>query len=432
MNQPHPPMLRENSRWVTCIVIGAGQAGLAMSHCLSSRGIDHVVLEKGEIANAWKTQRWDSLKLLSPNWQTRLVGYSYQGSDPDGFMTAAEYTSYLMRYADTLSAPIHTDVNVEQVSSTQNGYRVLTNQGEWQCKSLVMATGACAKPAIPKFANELPASIEAITPYQYKSPEQLADGGVLIVGASASGLQIASEIQQSGRQVIIATGEQVRMPRRYRGKDIQFWLDKSGLLSHRYDEVEDLERLRRLPSAQLVGSDDHRNLDLNLLQDEGAEVVGRLALVQGSKLQFSGSLANMCKMADLKMGRMLRLIDDFIRTQGLEREVPVPDAPDATRVTANPRLEMDLHREGIKTVVWATGFRPDFSWLKVPVIDPRGRLKHEGGVVHSPGLYVLGLPFMRRRNSQFIDGVAKDAQELAQHMEHYLHHNWRQSQVSVA
>lgn len=432
MNPTQPTMLRDNNRWVTCIVIGAGQAGLSMSHCLSSRGIDHVLLEKGEVANAWKTQRWNSLRLLSPNWQTRLAGYSYEGSDQDGFMTAEEYTSYLTRYANSLSAPIHTGVEVEQVSSTQNGYRVLTNQGEWQCKTLVMATGACAKPAVPKFANELPASVNAITPYEYKSPEQLADGDVLVVGASASGLQIASEIQQSGRQVTISTGEQVRMPRRYRGKDIQYWLDQSGLLSHRYDEVEDLERLRRLPSAQLVGSDDNRSLDLNQLQEEGAEVVGRLALVQGSKLQFSGSLANVCKMADLKMGRMLRLIDEYIRAEGIERDVSAPDVPAPTQVSANPRLEMDLHREGIKTVIWATGFRPDFSWLKVPVIDPRGRLKHEGGIVHSPGLYVLGLPFMRRRNSQFIDGVAKDAEELALHMDEYLQHNLQQSQVSVA
>ena len=419
-------------RFITTLVIGAGQAGLSMSHCLTKAGIDHALLERGEVANSWKTERWDSLRLLSPNWQTRLAGYQYQGDNPDGFMSGGEFTEYLQNYAQTLAAPIYCGVEVLQVSSTQNGYRVVTNQGDWQCRALVIATGACSKPVIPKLAEQLPDYIHSLTPAAYKNPEQLPEGGVLVVGASASGLQLASEIQKSGRQVTIATGEQVRMPRRYRGRDMQWWLDQMGLLADRYDEVEDLERLRRLPSAQLVGSDTYANLDLNSVQAEGVEVVGRLAFIHDNKMQFSGSLANVCKMADLKMRRLLKRVDEFIATQDYVNDIPPPDVPADTCTAESPKLELDLRRDEIKTVIWATGFRPDYDWLKVPVLDAKGRLKHDGGVVNNPGLYVLGLPFMRRRNSQFIDGVAHDAEELAQHMSAYLQNHWQANQFAIA
>lgn len=420
-----------SARFINTLIIGAGQAGLSMSHCLSKQGVEHALLERGEVANSWKTERWDSLRLLSPNWQTRLADYQYEGDNPDGFMTCDQFTEYLENYSRQLQAPIHTKVNVEQVSSTQNGYRVVTNQGEWQCRALVMANGICDKPFVPKIAANLPAKVHALTPKFYRNPDQLPAGGVLVVGASASGLQIAREIRRSGRQVILAVGEQVRMPRCYRGKDVQWWLDQSGILGHRYDEMEDLERLRRLPSAQLIGSDEYVNLDLNTLQDDGVEIAGRLAFIHNDRLQFSGSLNNVCKMADLKMRRMLKSIDDFIAKQPYRKEVPESDVPEDTHVPTSPRLELDLARENINTVIWATGYRPDYSWLKVPVLDARGRLKHDGGVVASPGLYVLGLPFMRRRNSAFIDGVARDAEELAPHLAKYLQlHQHQQKAVA--
>ncbi len=423
---------QQANRFINALVIGAGQAGLSMSHCLTKQGVEHVILERGEVANAWKTERWDSLRLLSPNWQTRLADYSYIGEDPDGFMSCAEYISYLESYADGLQSPIHTGVEVQQVSSMQNGYRVITNLGEWRCRTLVIATGACGKPYIPRLAETLPDDICSLTPKDYRNPQRLSSGGVLIVGASASGLQLASELARSGRRVILATGEQVRMPRTYRGRDIQWWLDQSGLLADRYDEVEDLERLRRLPSAQLVGTGEGDNLDLNTLQDEGVEVVGRLAFIHNDTLQFSGCLANLCKMADLKMRRLLKLVDAFIEQQDYRHEVPAPDVPEDLRVPESPRLELNLQRENIGTVMWATGFRPDYSWLKVPVLDARGRLEHDGGVVSSPGLYVLGLPFMRRRNSQFIDGVGKDAEELSEHLAMYLEQQLHVNQSAIA
>lgn len=407
-------------RIVTCIVVGAGQAGLAMSRCLTRAGIDHVLFERGEVANSWKTERWDSLNLLSPNWQTRLSGYQYTGPDPDGFMSNLEFIEYLQGYSRTLDAPLYTGVDVTRVSKTQNGYRVETSSGEWQCRTLVIATGASNIPVVPEAASSLPRKIASLTPMEYKNPAQLQDGGVLIVGASASGLQLATEIQRSGRQVIVSTGEQVRMPRSYRGRDIMWWMDRSGILDDRYDEVEDISRSRQLPSAQLIGGHQPGNLDLNSVQDDGVEVVGRLTFIHGSRVQFSGSLANVCKLADLKMRRLLRYIDAYAQVRYHRAELPEAYAPEDTRISASPRLELDISSGEVKTVIWATGYRPDYSWLQVPTFDARGGLLHDGGIAVSPGMYVLGLPFMRRRKSQFIDGVADDARELTAHMQSFL------------
>jgi len=419
-------------RFVTTIIIGAGQAGLSMSRCLTKAGVDHVLLERGEVANSWRKERWDSLRLLSPNWQTRLVDYQYQGDNPDEFMSCNEFISYLTRYSETVEAPIHTGVKVEQVTRTQNGYRVLTNTGEWQCKALVLATGECSIPKVPRMSEALPSSINQVTPKYYRNPGRLANGGVLIVGASATGLQLAEEIQQSGRQVTVCAGEQTRMPRRYRGKDINWWMDQCGVLDVKYTEVDDLNRVRRIPSLQLVGSSPPRDLDINNLTRQGINFVGRLAGIKDHKALFSGSLANVCKMADLKMERMLRTIDSWIEENGLEHLVPPSHEMEPTRVETDPRLEMSLHSGEIRTVIWATGYRPDFSWLNVPVFDRKGDLKHDGGVVDAPGLYAMGLTFMRRRKSIFIDGVAEDANDLSHHIVGYLRHADRSSTASVA
>ncbi len=418
--------------FVSTVIIGAGQAGLSMSRCLSRAGIDHVILERGEVGNSWRRERWDSLRLLSPNWQSRLIDYSYQGDDVDGFMSVNEFITYLDGYCETVSAPVHTGVTVNQVTRTQNGYRVLTDTGEWQCRALVIATGASNVPRVPGFARAVPASIDCLDTAQYKNPGQLRDGGVLVVGASASGLQLAEEIQHSGRQVTVAAGEQVRMPRHYRGRDIMWWLDRCGVLDQRYTEVEELTRARRVASLQLVGSNPARNLDINSLSREGVRFVGRLSSIQGHRALFSGSLANLCKMADLKMNRMLRVIDRWIDEKGLGDGLPPVPEMEPARVDSNPRLEVDLGSGEIRTILWATGYRPDYSWLKVPVLDSKGCLLHDGGVVDLPGLYVIGLPFLRRRKSVFIDGVADDARELSAHLSEYLQQACRRPLLQVA
>jgi len=243
---------------------------------------------------------------------------------------------------------------------------------------------------------------------------------VLVVGGSATGLQLAEEIHASGRPVTLAVGEHVRLPRVYRGRDIQHWMHVAGVLDERYDRVDDIRRARGVPSPQLIGSDDRRTLDLNTLSDQGVRLAGRLAGVRDGRLQFSGSLRNVCKLADLKMDRLLDNIDEWIDANGVsDRACPAQRfAP--TRVSEAPLLSLDLAGGEIRSVLWATGFKPDYSWLDVPVLDRRGQIRHDGGVTESPGLVVMGLPYLRRRKSSFIHGAEDDARDLSSYLAQYL------------
>lgn len=408
------------ARSTTVVVVGAGHAGLAMSRCLADRSIDHVVLERGEVANSWKKERWDSLRLLTPNWQSRLPGYGYEGDDPDGFRTMPETIGFIERYAEVTSAPVSTDTTVTSVSRQDGGYAVETDQGTWTSRAVVLATGACNLPRVPKFAAEVPSPIDTVTPNRYRNPDQLAPGGVLVVGASATGTQIADEVHRSGRPVTLAVGEHVRVPRTYRGRDIEWWMDRAGVLDDPYDEADNLERVRSLPSLQLTGSDDRHTLDLNALAALGVKLVGRLSGIRDRRAQFSGSLRNVCALSDLKMNRLLDRIDEWVEEAELDGEVEPAQRFEPTAVEASPPLGMDLGSGEIRTIIWATGFRPDYSWLDVPVLDRKGRLRHDGGVVEEPGLYVLGLPYLRRLRSSLLDGAAADAEFLSSHLESHL------------
>ncbi|MDX1576993.1 MAG: NAD(P)-binding domain-containing protein [Gemmatimonadota bacterium] len=404
----------------TTVVIGAGHAGLAMSRCLAERSIDHVVLERGEVANSWKTERWDSLRLLTPNWQSRLPDFEYEGDDPDGFRDMPETIAFLERYAEASQAPVETHTNVTSVRRANGGYEVATDRGPWHARAVVIASGACNIPNVPSLAKLVPEDISQLTPMEYRNPDQLEEGGVLVVGASATGTQIADEVQRSGRPVTIAVGEHVRVPRVYRGRDIKWWMDLVGVLDERYTEYDNVERVRNLPSLQLTGSDSRRTLDLNALTDIGVKLIGRLAGIAGSTAQFSGSLANLCALADLKMNRLLDRIDEWVAENRLEEAFEPSHRFDATRVEASPPLALDLASGEIRTIVWATGYRPDHSWLEVPVFDRKGRLRHDGGVVEAPGLYLMGIPFLRRRKSGLIDGAGDDARDLSAHLSGYL------------
>jgi len=405
---------------VDVLVIGAGQSGLAMSRLLSSRSIDHVVLERGEVANSWVKERWDSLKLLTPNWLSRLPGYHYLGSDPDGYMSMNEVVGFIKGYAEFSRAPVVTGTRVSSVRAGSFGFDVQTNRGRWQARAVVIASGAFNVPLVPRVAPAIPSSIRQLTPNRYRNPADLADGGVMIVGASATGLQLAAEIQASGRPVTLCVGEHVRMPRVYRGKDIQYWMLASGLLDQGLDDIDDVERGRGLPSPQLIGSDDRRNLDLNSLGEAGVRIVGRLAGVRDNEAQFSGGLRNTCKMADLKMNRLLGGIDQWIDECGGGESACPAERFAPTTVPETPRMGMNLRSGEIQSIIWATGFRPDHSYLDIPVFDRKGRIRHDGGVVDFPGLYLLGLPFLRRRKSSFIHGAEDDARDLSEHLAGYL------------
>lgn len=399
---------------INTVIIGAGQSGLAMSKELTRCSVDHVILERGKIANSWRTERWDSLRLLTPNWMNGLPGAAYVGRDPEGFMTCDELVLQFDRSAATINAPVQTETTVLNVSPEFDGYRVATDQGTFSCDNLVVATGATTQASRPAFARDLPGDIAQVTPLDYKRPSDLPPGKVLVVGASASGAQIARELQLSGRDVTLSVGEHVRAPRHYRDADLFAWMEITGRWSEGYETVEDLDRHRRLPSLQLTGSSGDP-IDLNALQDIGVELVGRMAGLRDGEALFSGSLANMCALADLKMDRLLEGFDEWAVAAELDMFMDPPHRAERTRVPSAPRLSIDLVRERFGSVVWATGYRPDHSWLHLPVFDRKGRIIHDGGVV-ADGLYVMGLPFLRRRKSTFIDGAADDAADLAAHL----------------
>ena len=400
------------------MVIGAGHNGLAMSHRLTGHGIDHVVIERGEVANSWDTERWDSLRLLTPNWQAGLPGAAYTGDDPDGYLSMPQVVAHIRAYADAVAAPVRTGTTVTRVSRDDEGYTVQTDRGEWSARSVVLANGGTALPNIPALSDGVPADVHQLTPLGYRSPAQLEEGGVLVVGASASGAQLAEEIARSGRRVVISTGEHVRMPRTYRGRDIFWWMHHAGVLDERYDEMDDIVRARHVPSPQLVGSPEKRDINLSTLQEHGVEVVGRLGMIRDGVALFSGGLANVARLADLKQERLLDRFDEWADADGRVDEAP--HRPEPVTVPSRPRLTLDLSREGIRTVIWATGFRPDYSWLDVPVLDRKGKVVHDGGVTASEGLYVLGTSLLRRRRSTYINGAAQDTADLATHLATHL------------
>ena len=284
----------------------------------------------------------------------------------------------------------------------------------------MLASGACNLPNVPALRQAVPASIECFTPLDYRNPDQLPEGGVLVVGASATGVQLADEIHRSGRPVTLSVGEHVRLPRTYRGRDVLWWMDASGVWNQRYDEIDDLTRARRLPSPQLVGTPERTTLDLNALSAAGVEIVGRLAAVRDGRALFSGGLRNQFALADLKMDRLLDTFDDWARSHARDADVGPPERFEPTRAPASSRLDLDLRSGEIRSIIWATGFRPDYSWLDVPVVDRKGHLRHDGGVVDAPGLYAIGLPVLRRRKSTFIHGAEDDARDIVEHLAGYL------------
>lgn len=393
-------------RSTTAVVVGAGHSGLAVSRCLADRSIDHVVVERGQVANSWRTQRWDSLRLLTPNWMTRLPGLEYAGDDPDGYLAATELADLLDEYA--AGAPVFSRTEVASVTTCADGFHVVTSAGVWRADTVVLAAGL-TRGQLPALASGLPPTIPSLHAIDYRNPDQLPDGGVLVVGPSASGVQISEEVHRSGRPVTLATGEHVRMPRRYRDRDILWWMDAVGILDQRWDELDDLVRARHLPSMQLVGGD--RSLDLNALQALGVRLTGRLAGVRDGVAQFAGSLPNVCMLADLKLNRLLKTIDEYAGSTG--------ERPEPTRVP-DPLLGLDLRSGEIRSVIWATGIKPDHSWLDIPVLDNAGRVRHDGGVTPCPGLYVTGLPVLRRRRSTFVDGAAADAADLTAQLADHL------------
>ena len=401
------------------IVIGGGQAGLATSRCLSAKGIDHVVFERGQIGQRWRAERWNTLRLLTPNWMTRLPGYRYQGADPQGFMTKAAVVDMLTNYSATVSAPVLEDTYVWSVRTVGAGFQVTTSQGTWRSRSVVIATGACDRPHVPGFAASLDPSIHQITLDRYKSSAQVPSGGVLVVGASASGCQIAHELQAAGHNVTLAAGGHTRLPRTYRGYDIMTWLDAIGTLKAPRDPGASVEKLMQQHSFQLAGNSIGRNMNLATFQAQGGLVVGRLIGADDQAISLGVDVMRDVAQADARQARILRRIDDFIAKNRMA--VPPPDMIAPVQIGNTPTA-LDLQRAGIRTVVWATGYRRDYSWLDIPVLTAGGEIAQHGGVTGVAGLYTMGLPYMRRCNSTFIDGVGQDARDITRFIATHLGH----------
>ena len=402
-------------RTIDTLVIGAGQAGLAMSRCLAERGVDHVVLERGRVAERWRTERWDSLRLLSPNWMTRLPGWTYAGPDPHGFMTAGEVVTYLAGYATASDAPVVEDSAVLDLGLAGDGFAVTTTDQTWHAAHVVMATGWCDQPAVPALAATLDPAITQVVPSRYRNPRELPDGGVLVVGASATGAQLANELAAAGRRVVLAVGRHSRLPRNYRGMDIFWWLQRIGTFDRTIDELPDPVAARREPSLQLVGRPDHRTVDLATLRARGVELAGRMSGIDGHRATLNADLAETVAKADDRLRRVLGEIDRHIDATGLTAEVLDPE-PQLAVAVGEPVDTIDLRDRGITSVIWATGHRREYPWLNVPVLDEAGEIRQRFGITECPGLYVLGQRFQHYRSSNFIEGVGRDAELVADHL----------------
>jgi len=391
---------------VETVIIGAGQAGLATSRSLLAAGRPHVVLERGLVAERWRSQRWDSLRLLTPNWLNGLPGAPAL-PEPDGFLDRRGVVEHLEAYA--AAAPVHERTTVLGVGRTRRCHHVLTDAGEWHARNVVVATGDCDVPRIPAVAAAAPSYLHQLHAAAYRSPAQLPEGGVLVVGAGPSGQQIAAELAQAGRDVVLAAGRHARMPRTYRGRDVFAWLHATGQLDDHVDHVPDLAAARRAPSLPVSGAGGGESLGLDRLTALGATVTGRLEAFAGDHALFADGLGGDIADAERRLQRSLALFDAYIALARVD--APAPDAPPPVAIGAPPRrLEL---RQRVSTVLWATGYARAYPWLEDAALDARGELVHRQGVTAVPGLFAVGLRFQRTRRSHFLGGVGSDAALIA-------------------
>ena len=397
---------------IDTVILGAGHAGLAVSRLLTLEGRDHVILDRGRVAESWRTARWDSLHLLTPNWMARLPHWAHTGPDADGFMSASQFVHYLERYAASFSAPVLAGVRVEEVSAVGDRYRVVTDCATWLARHVVIATGPGSRPRVPAALQGLGADVHLTTAADYRNPRQVAEGGVLVVGASASGVQIADELAAAGRKVVVAVGRHNRLPRDYRGMDVYWWMERTGRTARTIDQVRDPVAARREPSLQLIGRRRHqsqsRELDLGTLQSRGIRLAGHLVGAEGQRVTFADDLADTVGSADHRMHQFLDVVDRHIDASGLTQEVWRAERPRAVALHEAP-ASLDLAAEGIGTVLLATGYSPSHPWLKLPITAAGGSIRQRRGRTEAPGVYVVGQRFQHRRDSGMVDGARHDA-----------------------
>ncbi|WP_306205157.1 MSMEG_0569 family flavin-dependent oxidoreductase [Actinoplanes sp. RD1] len=391
-------------------VVGGGQAGLAMSWYLRERGIDHVVLEKHTVGHEWRTRRWDSFCLVTPNWQCDLPGWRYGGDDPDGFMPGSEVVGYLEKYAASFDPPLAEGVAVTRLRRLATGiFELVTTAGRCTADQVVVATGPYHNPAVPRIAERLPAGLTQLHSSQYRNPAQLPDGEVLVVGTGQSGCQIAEDLHLAGRRVHLAVGSAPRAARRYRGRDTLAWLDEMGHYRKGIDEFADADEVRLRANHYMTGRDGGRDIDLRLFATQGMHLYGRLRSISDGRLTFGDDLGANLDRADAVAEGIKDAIDSYIAATGIAAPAEARYVP----MWHPPHQEDSLAVAGLSAVVWATGFHRDHRWVEVPVFDGRGYPTHERGVTSCPGLYFLGLPWQYTWGSGRFAGVARDALHLA-------------------
>ncbi|MEB0041150.1 MULTISPECIES: MSMEG_0569 family flavin-dependent oxidoreductase [unclassified Pseudomonas] len=401
------------------IVVGGGQAGLSASYYLQQQGIDHLLLEKHSVTHAWRHQRWDAFSLVTPNWQCALPGYTYseefKGQDPHGFMKRDEINLYLAGFAQSVNAPVLEGVTVQRVVPRANGgYEIHTSKGEYTADKVIVASGGYHTPIIPRLAERLPAGIQQIHSEQYRNPQALPAGNVLVVGSGQSGAQIAEDLHLAGRKVYLAVGDAPRCARFYRGKDVVDWLAEMGYYDIGVDTHPLREGVRDNTNHYVTGRDGGRDIDLRQFAVEGMQLFGRLDGLKGTRLQFSSNLSESLDSADAVYNRINTTIDGYIEKNAIDAPAGELYAPVWT--PEQERSELDLEAQGIISIIWCIGFTPDFTWVEAPVFNGRGHPGHQRGVTAQPGLYFLGLPWLYTWGSGRFSGVARDAEYVVEHI----------------
>jgi putative flavoprotein involved in K+ transport len=398
------------------IIVGGGQAGLSMSFCLKERGFDHLIFEKHTIGHAWRSQRWDSFCLVTPNWQCQLPGFTYPGPVPNGFMVKDEIVQYIEAYAASFAPPIKEQVEVYSLRQpkSQGIFEISTAIGDYTADQVVIATGGYHRPKRPVMAERLSSQLVQLHSSEYKNPHTLPEGAVLVVGTGQSGCQIAEDLHLAGKSVHLCVGSAPRSPRQYRGKDVVDWLDQMGYYDLSIEQHPQKEQVRAKANHYLTGRDGGREIDLRQFALEGMQLHGRLKAISGSQLEFWDDLKHNLDQADAVAESIKTTIDRFIQ----ENQIEAPTEPTYHPVwqPADGSLALDYEAANIRSVIWCTGFQADFSWVEIPVFDGKGYPGHVRGVTPVWGLYWLGLPWLYTWGSGRFSGIARDATYLADYI----------------
>lgn len=393
---------------INTIIIGAGHAGLALSYLLTKRGINHLVLERGEIGERWRSERWNSLHMIFPNYMTQLPGFKYAGKNPQGFDSKDQFIKFLEEYAKSFKAPVESNTNVISVNKQPRGFLVKTDKGNFEAKNVVVAIGSFHQPVIPNLSKSFPKNIYQIHSTQYKNPAKLPKGAVLVVGAGNSGVQIVDDLISAKRQTYLCVGKLRILPRRYRGKDSLTWMDEMGKLDLKASDLS--PEAKKVVPPLLFGKNE--SVDIRKLSKKGVILLGRLKEVHGNEITLENNLEESLKNGDATLETFKDMVNEYIKA----KRMYAPRA--AAKISSNLKIEslteLDFKKANITSVIWATGYKDDFSWIKVPLLDKAGEPIHTRGVTKTPGLFLLGMRWLYKYKSFSIYGITEDAKYLSQ------------------